>query len=124
MITNIAIVTSKMELDEAIKQYVNKKIGRLDRFLPRHARQSVHANAILRQVNRAHGNKYECEVVLHVPDQQLTATDSTLNIFAAIDIVEEKLKNQLKRYKATRQQASLGGRHGILRRIKLRLARG
>jgi putative sigma-54 modulation protein len=124
MIANITMSANKLELDGPLKNYITKKIGRLDRFLPRHARKSVHAEVVIAQVNRAHGNKYECEVVIHVPDVTITAKDSTLNSFAAVDIVEEKLKNQLKKYKDSRTEASQGGRHGILRRFKTRLAGG
>ena len=122
MIANIAISASKIELDSALKQYIERKIGRLDRFLPRHARKSVHAEVRLIDVNRPGGNKYECEVIIHVPAATITAKDTTLNTFAAVDIVEEKLKNQLRKYKDAHEQASQGGRHGILRRFKSRLA--
>ena len=92
------------ELDLATKRYVRKKIGRLDRYLPRHARKSLHVEVKLKQVNRSHGNKYECDVVLHAPQHTLTAKESTVNMLAAIDIVEEKIKNQLKKYKAERMK--------------------
>lgn len=118
------ISTSKLKLDPALKEYVDKKIGRLSRFMPRHARKSAQVEVRLAQVNRARGNKYECEAVLHVPDATLTAKDSTLNIFAAVDIVEVKLKNQLLKYKAARTEEQRGGRHGVLRAFKTRLARG
>ena len=99
MIQSIAITGVKYDIDDATKRYVMKKIGRLDRFLPRHARKSVSAEIKLKQVNRDHGNKYEAEVILHVPDKQLAASDSTINMMAAIDIVEAKISSQLKRYK-------------------------
>jgi putative sigma-54 modulation protein len=102
MIEPIDIVGQKFELDEDIKRYVRKKIGRLDRYLSRHARKSVKAEVKLRDVGKNHGNKYECEVILHLPNETVVAKDSTLNIFAAVDIVEVKLKNQLKKYKDMR----------------------
>jgi ribosomal subunit interface protein len=71
----------------------------LDRKLPKHARKSAWAEAKLAQVNRDKGNKYEVEVVLHVPNKLITAHDSTMNILAATDIVEAKLTNQLRKYK-------------------------
>lgn len=101
MIQSINVTGVKYELDDTTKKYVTKKIGRLDRFLPRHARKSVSAEVILKEVNRSHGNKYEAEVVLHVPEKQLTAKDSTMNALAAIDIVEAKLASQLRKYKET-----------------------
>ena len=99
MIQSIAISGVKYEIDDRTKRYVTRKIGRLDRFLPRHARKSVTAEVKLKQVNRDHGNKYEAEVILFVPDKQLTAKDSTVNMIAAVDIVEAKISAQLKKYK-------------------------
>ncbi len=101
MIQSINVTGVRFDLDDTTKKYVMKKIGRLDRFLPRHARKSVSAEVILKEVNRSHGNKYEAEVVLYVPDKQLTAKDSTMNALAAVDIVEAKLANQLRKYKET-----------------------
>lgn len=99
MIQNITITGIKFELDATTKRYVAKKIGRLDRYLPKHARRSATAEVKLKEVNRNHGNKYEAEVILRVPEKSLTAKDSTLNVLAAVDIVELKLANQLKKYK-------------------------
>ena len=99
MIQSIAITGVKYDIDETTKKYVMRKIGRLDRFLPRHARKSVTAEVKLKEVNRDHGNKYEAEIILHVPDKQLAAKDSTVNMLAAVDIVEAKIVNQLRKYK-------------------------
>jgi putative sigma-54 modulation protein len=101
MITSIDISGVKYTVDDNARKYVTRKIGRLDRFLPRHARKSVTADVKLKLVNRDHGNKYEAEVILNVPDHRLTAKDSTVNMFAAIDIVEAKLLAQLRKYKQT-----------------------
>lgn len=99
MIESIAISGVKFTPDEQTKRYVIDKIARLDRFLPRHARKSVSAEVKLREINRDHGNKYEAEVLLFLPKKQLTAKDSTVNMLAAVDIVEAKLARQMSRYK-------------------------
>ena len=121
MIEAMDITGVKYELDDTTKKYVTKKIGRLDRYLPKHARKSVTAEIKLKEVNRDHGNKYEAEVILTVPDKILTAKDSTVNMLAAIDIVEAKLVAQLRKYK----QATLPhvGRRGMLDRFKRSYAR-
>ena len=102
MIASIDITGVKYNAGDQIQKYVTKRIARLDRFLPRHARKSVTADVKLKQVNRDHGNKYEAEIILNVPEKRLTAKDSTVNMFAAIDIVEAKLINQLRKYKQAR----------------------
>ncbi len=121
MINSINITGVKYQLDEATKKYVLKKIGRLDRYLPRHARKSATATVNLKEVNRSHGNKYEAEVILSVPTKQLTAKDSTMNMFAAVDIVEAKLAAQLHKYKEA--QIAHVGRRGMLSRFKRSYAR-
>lgn len=121
MIDSIDITGVKYEVDDTTKKYVTKKIGRLDRYLPKHARKSAVAEVRLKEVNRDHGNKYEAEVVLNVPGHVLTATDSTVNMLAAVDIVEAKLIAQLRKYK----QASILhiGNRGMLGRFKRSYAR-
>jgi putative sigma-54 modulation protein len=121
MIKAIEIQGIQFEVDPVTEKYVMRKIGRLDRYLPKHARKSVTAEVRLREVNRDHGNKYEAEVTLHVPDKLITARDSTVNVLAAVDIVEAKIVAQLHRYK----EATLPhvGRRGVLSRFKRSYAR-
>lgn len=121
MITNIAITGVHFSPDETTKKYVRRKIGRLDRYLPRHARKSATAEVKLSEVNRDHGNKYEAEVILFIPDKKITAKDSTLNMLAAVDIVEHKLAAQLHKYK-TNLIPHLGRRR-LLSRFKRSYAR-
>ena len=101
MIANVEITgVGEYHPDELTKKYVRRKIGMLDRKLPRHARKSARAEVKLAQVNRDHGNKYEVDVVLHLPNKTMTARDSTMNVLAATDIVEAKLTSQLNKYKS------------------------
>lgn len=117
MITSIDIAGVKYNVSDNARKYVSKKIGRLDRYLPKHARQSATASVKLKQINRDHGNKYEAEVILTVPDKVLTAKDSTVNMFAAIDIVEAKLLAQLRKYKQT-TISYVGMRRRLFHRVK------
>ena len=121
MIEAIDITGVKYDLDVTTKKYVAKKIGRLDRYLPRHARKSVKAEVKLKQIDKPNGNKYEAEVIMHVPDKILTAKDSTVNMLAAVDIVEAKLVAQLHKYKETNIPHI--GRRGMLSRFKRSYAR-
>lgn len=121
MITHIDITGVKYAPDETTKRYVMRKIGRLDRYLARHARKSLKVEVKLKEVNRAHGNKYECDVIMHVPDETIIAKDSTLNMLAAVDIVEVKLRNLLKKYKD--EHADHRPSHNLVGRLKRRIYR-
>jgi len=116
MITSIQVTGKAYKVDDITRKYVTKRIGRLDRYLPRHARKSVSADIKLAQVNHDHGNKYEAEVILDIPGTIITAKDSTSNMVAAIDIVEAKIRAQLRDYK----QANIAhiGKRRIMSRFK------
>lgn len=87
------------ELDAKIKKYVQVKMNKLEKYMPKHARESVHAEVFLKERNIKAKKEMSCEVVLHLPKETLRIEESTMNIYAAVDIVEAKLKNQLKKYK-------------------------
>lgn len=117
MIANIDITgVGKYIPDDSTKKYIRKKIGALDRMVTRHARKTISATVRIDEVNGDHGNKYEVEVVLTVPDQTIKAKESTVNVLAATDIVERKLAGQLRKYKQN-HLAHLG-RRGLLARFK------
>ena len=99
MIQKLEINGVHFTVDKKLKNYVAKKIGGLDRFISRHARQSVHAEVFLKEESLKAKKIYVCETVLHLPHETITTKESTINMYAAVDIVEAKLKNQLKKYK-------------------------
>ncbi len=119
MISLVTINTERYSADDATKRYVVRKISKLEKYIPRHARESASAEVFLREVNRARGNKYEAEVILKLPGKTLVAKDSTLNILAAVDIVEAKLASGLRRYKTVlRRRKKTGKILNSLRRRK------
>ncbi|HXH26810.1 MAG TPA: ribosome-associated translation inhibitor RaiA [Candidatus Acidoferrum sp.] len=119
MISRIEKAGISLELEAEVKKYIDKKVGCLDRFMPRSARKSAHAEVKLREASNKTGDKYECEVILHLPDQQLAAKESTLTMLAAIDIVEAKLKAQLKKYKDEQTEQRHGGRRRLLNKLNI-----
>jgi ribosomal subunit interface protein len=78
-----------------------KKIGKLDKYIPRNSRGSAHAEVFLKELKIKNKKECVCEVVMHLPHEEFVTKESTMNIFAAVDIVEAKLKNQLRKYKDT-----------------------
>ncbi len=99
MIQKLEITGVHMKVDKKLHDYATKKIGKLDRYIPRHARESAHAEIFLKEAKIKAKKECTCEVVLHLPKETITTKETTMNSFAAVDIVEAKLKNQLKKYK-------------------------
>jgi putative sigma-54 modulation protein len=116
MISRLDINGVHTDLDDKLKRYVRAKIGRLDRFLPKHARESAHAEVFLKEDKIKTKIECTCEVVLRLPKGTITSKETTMNMFAAIDIVEAKLKNQLKKYKETHSSLKLHRR--VLARLR------
>lgn len=121
MIQRFDINSVHMTTDEKLQKYVIKKIGHLDRYIPRAARESAHAEVVLKEnktlKNDSSKNGCTCEVTLHLPHEVINVSESTINMYAAIDIVEQKLKQQIMKYK---QQHGTGA---LRRRLAARFAR-
>lgn len=103
MIKNLEITGVRYELSDQIKDYANKKIGSLDKYLPEHEREPVKAQIVLSEEDGKTKNRYTADVKLEVPHGTLTAKESTINMYAAIDIVEDKIKQQLNKHKDKQQ---------------------
>ena len=96
-----------------LPRYIHKKIGGLDKYIPRHARKSAYAEVIVKESKIKDKKECMCEVIVHVPGENITAKETTMNMFAAVDIVEEKVKSQLRKYK----EKSVGKKRSPIKRI-------
>lgn len=99
MIKKLEIEGIHMTVGDDLKKYITKKIGKLDKYVPKYNRESVWADIKLREGKHRALDQRTCEVILHLPHEKIVVSETTVNIFAAVDIVEEKLKNQLHKYK-------------------------
>lgn len=116
MISKLEITSIHMDIDDNLRHYVTKKIGQCDRFLPRRIRPSLHAEITLREEKIKERKICVCEVVMYLPHEVISTNESTINMYAAIDIVESKLTNQLRKYKDMHTSPKLYRR--VMSRIK------
>ena len=99
MIQRLAISGVHFALDDDIRKYVESKIGKLDRYVSRHTRESLHVEVKLKASKAKNKQTFTCEVIVHLPQESITASETAVSIFAAVDLVEEKLKKLLHKYK-------------------------
>lgn len=116
MIQKIEINGIHTEVTEDLHKYISKKIGKLDQYMSPHARQSAHAEVKLKEQKSKQRVSCTCEVIMHLPKETIATKETTVNMFAAVDVVEEKLKNQLTKYKQKHGSGRL--HHRILARVK------
>lgn len=86
-------------IDDKLRAHVNRKIGGLDRYIAPHNRESAHMEVHLKETGKKGNVQSRCEVTLHLPHQNIIVKESAVNLYAAVDIVEAKLKQQLQKYK-------------------------
>ncbi len=111
----VQLSSRQYEIDADLEAYVERKLGRLDRYLPRQHKAKAMRVEIFRDPSGKEDNKYKVKAYLEVPGPDIVADTATLNPYAGVDIVEEKLKLQIRKYK---------DKHGVKRsRVKEWLAK-
>lgn len=90
-----------VEVTDWIQQYVEKKVGKLERFLSqvRDARAELTHSA-----TRSASDRYTAQITIWSNGQILRAEESTSDIFASIDAAVDKLSRQIKRFKGRRYE--------------------
>jgi putative sigma-54 modulation protein len=105
------------EVDEDLNKYIENKIGKLDKYMSRHVRKSAHVDVKLKESHAKDKKRCTCEVIVHLPKERITIAETTLNMYAAVDIVAAKLKNRLKKYKELKISHRAGHKDSITRRF-------
>lgn len=90
---------NNFELSDKITEYVNDKIGTLDKYLPRRAKLAQGTVTLSLDPSGREDNQCVCEVIVKLPGAVLQSKEATINMYAAIDIVEAKIKAQVIKYK-------------------------
>lgn len=99
MIKKFEIQGVHAEVDDKLKAYVKRKIGGLDKYINKHNRESAHCEVHLKETQAKGKDKFRCEVTMHMPQKTIVVKESALNFYAAVDIAEVKIKQQLQKYK-------------------------
>jgi putative sigma-54 modulation protein len=122
MSSSIDITGLKYEVETKVSDYAKRKLTKLERFIPRHSRANARFELKLKNRATAKHTTYGAEVFLHIPEKVLSAKVSGADsIYAAIDMVEDKLKRQLRKHK-TVSVSHIGNRR-LLDRFKRSYAR-
>lgn len=86
-----------MDLTDALKQYAQKKIEALERFVPEHERTEIVVWVEMGKTTDHHakGKIFSCEIHFDTPRHNWIAHDTTEDLYAAIDRAADKIKRQL-----------------------------
>jgi putative sigma-54 modulation protein len=108
MTLEIDIFAKNLELTEAIKGYIQKKVSKLDRFLKQvnETRFDITYSKTARNVNERHS----AQITLRGPGFILRAEERSEDLYAAIDLVMDKILRQIERFKGKRSRNHQNGK--------------
>ena len=104
MIEKIEITGNDYKVEEPLKKYVDKRIGKLDKYLPKGYKKDVVCKVVVEEMGKGKGDKYELSAAMELTGGKvIAARDECTNVFAGVDLVEAKLTGQIRRYKLEAQ---------------------
>jgi putative sigma-54 modulation protein len=95
----IELLARRVELSDKVRDYVDKKIGRLDRYLPDIKATRVELS---HGVKRSRGEVYKAQITIWVDSAVLRAEEMEGELFTAIDLASDKLHRQIERFRGKR----------------------
>jgi len=101
----LIVKSRNLEVTDYLRQYVEKKIGKLDRYLPSLIDARVE---LASEDTKTAGEVYIAQVTLRTDKTILRSEERTGDIFASVDAVLDKLYRQIVRYKGRRQDRFRG----------------
>ena len=88
-----------MEVTDWIREYVEKKVGKLERYLP----EAKEARSELTHTDtRSAQDRYTAQLTIWTDGRILRAEESTGDVFASVDATVDKMYRQIERYKGRR----------------------
>jgi putative sigma-54 modulation protein len=90
-----------VEITDWIRDYIQKKVGKLDRYLSQVMETRVELS---HNATRAANDRYTAQLTMWANGQILRAEESTSDILASIDATVDKMSQQIRRFKGRRYQ--------------------
>lgn len=92
----LEVFGKNLEVSEAIRAYVQKKIGKMSRYLPRLGEAKVE---IHEEPTKSPQHRFTVQVTLNSKGTLLRGEEKGENVYVAVDAVAEVLTRQIERYK-------------------------
>src|SRR5699024_10842524 len=90
---NYNIRGENIEVTQAIRDFVESKIGKLNRYFDTPPTSDVHVNLSV------YNNEQQIEVTIPMPNLLLRAEEQNADLYAAIDLVVDILERQIRKQK-------------------------
>ncbi|MEX1020655.1 MAG: ribosome-associated translation inhibitor RaiA [Litorilinea sp.] len=92
----LIVLGRNVEVNDRIREYVERKVGKLDRYLPQVTEGRVE---ITHNATRSADDRYTVQITIWANGQILRAEESTGDVLASIDASADKMYRQMRRFK-------------------------
>lgn len=103
-------IASGFELTGELEKYAQHKLVEIGRRVPRSIRAEVNCTIHFDQKQKKDDKFSTCTVVIVLPDTELHARETTLHMYAALDIATVNINQQLRDYAVRTRARGLRGR--------------
>ncbi|WP_078807141.1 ribosome hibernation-promoting factor, HPF/YfiA family [Pilibacter termitis] len=83
-----------IEVTDAIRDYVEKKVAKVEKYFPESTVATAHVNLKVYAEKTA-----KVEVTIPLPNLTLRAEETSPDLYGSIDLVTDKLERQIRKYK-------------------------
>ena len=97
MTVSVSIHARDLNVSPRLKEYVEKKVSKLDHYLPTISEARMDLTEA--KAARSAADRQVAQLTVHTRGQVLRAEERKDDIFAAIDAVLDKMQRQIERYK-------------------------
>ena len=108
MALDVQIYGRNMEVNDRIREYVNKKASRLDRYLNGIEEARVDLNYL--KSARSANDRHVAQITVHGKGYMLRVEERADDLFAAFDTALDKMQRQMERYKGKHYRARGNGK--------------
>lgn len=91
---NYQIRGENIEVTEALREHVERKVSKLERYFTETPNANVHVNLKVRANKQA-----KVEITIPIPQLVLRAEEDHDDMYAAIDLIVDKLERQIRKHK-------------------------
>lgn len=99
---NLVIKTRDLDLTPALKEWIDEKVGGLERFVAKYEEGGdVLCEIEVARTTKHHhkGDVFSAEISLHMPGRKLRAEDQDFDARVAVDRARDKMQRELVKYK-------------------------
>lgn len=91
---NFTIRGENVEVTEAIRQYIEEKVSKIERYFDQRVQANTHVNL---KIYHKHAQKVE--ITIPLTGLVLRAEETNQDLYAAVDLVVDKLERQIRKHK-------------------------